>query len=179
MRGEAVQDSAARSLVAGYEEFFAASKASLMGLAYLLTGDVQESQDLVQETLLRAWRNWPNISSYEDPKAWTRRVMHNLAIGKSRRARIRYATATQERPIASSEMPVGHLDVVDALRRLPLDQQRALVLHDVIGLGVAEVALELRAPEGTVRSWLSRGRAALAADLGVARHVARQAGEPR
>ena len=76
-------------------------------------------------------------------------------------------------------MAVGHLDVVDALRRLPSDQQRALVLHDVIGLSVAEVARELRVPEGTVRSWLSRGRAALAADLGVAQHAGREAGESR
>ena len=65
-----MQDSGAGNLVARYEEFFAASKPALMGLAYLLTGNVQESQDLVQETLLRAWRDWPSICSYEDPKAW-------------------------------------------------------------------------------------------------------------
>jgi RNA polymerase sigma-70 factor (ECF subfamily) len=174
-----VQDSGAGNLVARYEEFFAASKPTLMGLAYLLTGNVQESQDLVQETLLRAWRNWPSICSYEDPKAWTRRVMHNLAIGTSRRARIRHAVPSQQTRVASPDLPVGHLDVVDALRRLPPDQQRALVLHDVMGLSVAEVARELRTPEGTVRSWLSRARAALAADLGVAQQAGREAGEPR
>ncbi len=174
-----MQDSGAGNLVAGYEAFFAASKPALMGLAYLLTGNVQESQDLVQETLLRAWRDWSSISSYEDPKAWTRRVMHNLVIGKSRRARVRRLTASNETEAASADMPVGHLDVVDALRRLPSDQQRVLVLHDVIGLSVAEVAREVRAPEGTVRSWLSRGRAALAADLGVDQGTGREAGERR
>jgi RNA polymerase sigma factor (sigma-70 family) len=60
-----------------------------------------------------------------------------------------------------------HIDVVNALRRLPVDQQRALVLHDVVGLSVVEVAADLEAPQGTVRSWLSRGRTALAKDLGI------------
>ncbi len=174
-----MRDSGAGNLAAGYEQFFAASKPSLMGLAYLLTGNVQESQDLVQETLLRAWREWPSICSYEDPRAWTRRVMHNLAIGRSRRARVRHAAASRETKVASPDLLVGHLDVVTALRRLPPDQQRALVLHDVIGLSVAEVAREAGAAEGTVRSWLSRGRAALAADLGIEQHSGRKAGEPR
>ena len=172
-----MKDSGAGNLVAGYEEFFTASKPSLMGLAFLLTGNVQESQDLVQETLLRAWREWSSIASYEDPKAWARRVMHNLAIGRSRRAHVRHVAPSDETQIASSDMPVGHLDVVDALRRLPADQQRVLVFHDVIGLSVAEVAREVGAPEGTVRSWLSRGRAALAADLGVEQRTGNEAGE--
>jgi DNA-directed RNA polymerase specialized sigma24 family protein len=62
---------------------------------------------------------------------------------------------------------VGHLDVVEALHRLSQNQQRALVLHDVVGLSVVEIAAELNAPAGTIRSWLSRGRLALAADLGL------------
>jgi RNA polymerase sigma-70 factor, ECF subfamily len=174
-----VQDSGVGNLVASYDEFFVASKAGLMGLAYLLTGNVQESQDLVQETLLRAWRDWPHISSYEDPKAWTRRVMHNLAVGRSRRARVRHAAASRVAQIASEDPMIGHLDVVAALHRLPQDQQRALVLHHVIGLNVAEVAREMAAREGTVRSWLSRGRAALAADLGIEQGTSKQAGERR
>jgi RNA polymerase sigma-70 factor, ECF subfamily len=174
-----VQDSGTEDLVHGYEEFFAVSKPSLMGLAYLLTGNVQESQDLVQETLLRAWRDWASIRSYEDPKAWTRRVLHNLAIGKSRRAHVRHAAASRDVRLPCADMPVGHLDVVAALRRLPPDQQRALVLHDVIGLSVIEVAREIGAPEGTVRSWLSRGRAALATELGIEQRPTREAGEAR
>ena len=62
---------------------------------------------------------------------------------------------------------VGHLDIAEALHRLSRSQQRALVLHDVVGLSVVEIAAELNVPRGTVRSWLSRGRAALAADLGL------------
>ena len=52
-----------------------------------------------------------------------------------------------------------------ALRSLPRRQAQAIVLHDAAGLSALEVAGELNVPEGTVRSWLSRGRAVLAARL--------------
>ncbi len=52
--------------------------------------------------------------------------------------------------------------MIAALAHLPEPQREALVLHDGLGLSVAEVASELGVPEGTVRSWLSRGRAVLA-----------------
>ncbi len=53
------------------------------------------------------------------------------------------------------------LALMAALAVLPRQQREALVLHDGIGLSVAEVAAELDVPEGTVRSWLSRARAVL------------------
>lgn len=152
-----------------YVLFFGVAKASLMGQAYLLTGDVEEARDLVQETLLRAWKSWTKLAGYEDPHRWARRVLHNLAVSRWRHERVRklnrVAAASE---VARSDVagPDGaHVDVVNALRRLSVDQQRALVLHDVAGLSVADVASELDAPEGTVRSWLSRGRTALAKDL--------------
>jgi RNA polymerase sigma-70 factor (ECF subfamily) len=46
-----------------------------------------------------------------------------------------------------------------------MDQRRAVVLHDIAGLSVAEVALDMGVPEGTVRSWLSRARARIAQAL--------------
>jgi len=156
-----------------YERFFIGAKRSLMGQAFLLTGDVEESQDLVQETLLRVWREWPRIGRYEDPGAWARRVLHNLAIDRWRQARGRRRLGAGDR--ATSPPPgIGHLDIIGALQRLSVNEQRALVLHDVVGLSVSEVAADLDAPEGTVRSWLSRGRSSLAKELG--RNAAR-AGE--
>lgn len=156
-----------------YEHFFIGAKRSLMGQAFLLTGDIEESQDLVQETLLRVWREWPRIGGYEDPGAWARRVLHNLAIDRWRHDRGRRRLRAMDR--ATSPPPgTGHLDIIGALHRLSVNEQRALVLHDVVGLSVSEVAADLDAPEGTVRSWLSRGRNSLAKELG--RNAAR-AGE--
>jgi RNA polymerase sigma-70 factor (ECF subfamily) len=48
---------------------------------------------------------------------------------------------------------------------LPVPQRHAIVLHDAMGVPVADVALELDVPEGTVRSWLTRGRRLLAIEL--------------
>ena len=55
--------------------------------------------------------------------------------------------------------------LVRALRRLPERQRQALVLHHMAGLTVAEIAADAGVAEGTVKSWLSRGRQALAAEL--------------
>jgi RNA polymerase sigma-70 factor, ECF subfamily len=57
------------------------------------------------------------------------------------------------------------MELARALDTLPPPQRTAIVLHDAGDLSVAAVALELEVPEGTVRSWLSRGRKALAAEL--------------
>ena len=161
----------------GYVAFFGVAKGALMGQAYLLTGDVEEARDLVQETLLRAWKNWSTVRTYEDPNQWARRVLHNLAVSRWRRERrkhlVQFRATTQ---VAGPD--VSHLDVTNALRLLPMDQRRALVLHDVAGLTVVEVAAEIGAPEGTVRSWLSRGRKALAKDLGIVGNIRTNDGDP-
>ncbi len=60
------------------------------------------------------------------------------------------------------------IDVLAAMRPLPLRQREALVLHYVTGLRVEEIARQLRVPAGTVKSRLARGRAALARRLGAA-----------
>jgi len=56
----------------------------------------------------------------------------------------------------------SHVAVVEALRQLPERQRRAIVLHHIADLSVHAVAQEVGAPEGTVKAWLSRGRATLA-----------------
>jgi RNA polymerase sigma-70 factor (ECF subfamily) len=148
-----------------FEHFVRDTERTLFGQAFVLCGQYQEAEDLVQETFVRAWQHWGKVASYDDPKAWARRVLHNLAVSKWRRLRHR---AAGHDPTQDIEAPdVAHLDVVAALARLPVRQRRAVVLHDINDLSVAEVAGEMNAPEGSVRGWLSRGRASLADDLGV------------
>ncbi len=148
---------------AAYEAFVRESSGPLFGQAYLLAGDRHAAQDLVQETLVRVWQHWGRVSNYDNPMAWARRVLHNLAISRWRRNRVRVVAADVEVPVSPPD--VGHLDVVEALGRLPERQRRAIVLHDVVGMSAEEVAAEMKAPPGSVRAWLSRGRASLAADL--------------
>jgi RNA polymerase sigma-70 factor, ECF subfamily len=138
----------------------------LFGQAYLLTGQYQEAQDLVQETFVRLWQNWGKVREYDDPPGWARHVLHNLAVSSWRRHRRRRSAQELEVAVAVAPPDVAHLDVIAALADLPERQRRAIVLHHVAALSVAEIAAEMRAPEGSVRAWLSRGRAALAAALG-------------
>lgn len=146
-----------------FDAFFLRSSRSLVVQAYLLTGDQVAAQDLAQEALLRTWTRWPRVRKLDDSLAWTRRVLHNLAVSKSRYDKVRRRPLDQ--PVSVLPPNAEHLDLAKALRALPRDQATALVLHDGAGLSIREIADQLSVPEGTVKSWLSRGRAAAAAGL--------------
>ena len=142
-----------------YDDFFTSARPQLVGLAFALTGDIQVAHELAQEALVRSWIHWRKIRSYDDPSAWARRVLRNLAANHARHLR----RAPLPPPIENVSAPTtDRLAMIAALAHLPEPQREALVLHDGLGLSVAEVASELGVPEGTVRSWLSRGRAVLA-----------------
>jgi RNA polymerase sigma-70 factor (ECF subfamily) len=149
--------------VTTFDDFFLEQRGPLFAQAYALTGDVDEAQDLVQEAMIRTWRRWGRVSQMDRPSSWARKVLHNLAVGRWRARRAHTGVSEITTPVPGPG--VGHLDVARALRRLPDNQRTALLLHDVVGLSVEEVAVEMQAPEGSIRGWLSRGRRALATDL--------------
>lgn len=155
--------------VDGFDEFYRGSRQRLLGFVYVLTGDLTEAQDAVQEAYVRAWQRWSTVGGYDDPEAWTRLVASRIAVSRWRslrsraRAYLRHG-ATESVPGPGTET----LEVVAALRRLPEEQRTALALHYLLGLPVAEVARETNAPVGTVKARLSRGRTALAGLLAVA-----------
>ena len=149
-----------------FEEFFAASYGRLVGLLYAFLHDRAQAEDAVQDAFASALLRWPVVRGYHDPEAWVRKVAFRRAIDHHRR------TARQLRALLRlgpppSLPPVGaeHVDLVRALRKLPVAQREVLVLHHVAELAVERVAAELRLPVGTVKSRLARGRAALAPHL--------------
>jgi RNA polymerase sigma-70 factor (ECF subfamily) len=146
-----------------FDAFFRAHARSLIGQAFLFTGDLAQAQDLANEALARAWERWGHVRALESSLAWTRRVLYNLAVSEWRRAKVRSRHGESPRPVEGPD--VDALALADALRSLPELQRQAIVLHDAAGVGVREIARELGVPEGTIRSWLTRGRAALAAQL--------------
>ncbi|MGA2528940.1 MAG: SigE family RNA polymerase sigma factor [Acidimicrobiales bacterium] len=148
-----------------YERFFREARPRLVGQAYLLSGSLQEAQDLAQEVLLRAWQNWSRVRDLDDSQAWARHVLHNLAVSSWRRQRLRLKHHGLAGPSTTPGPGEGHLDVASAISTLPAKQRRALVLQAVVGMSTAEIAVELGASEGTVRVWLVRARAHVATQL--------------
>lgn len=150
-----------------FDEFYRGSRQRLLGYAYVVTGDITEAQDVVQEAFVRAWQHWSSIRGYADPEAWVRVTAMRIAVSRWRRMRTRTAAYLRHGPDRLVGPPgTETLEIVDALRRLPEEQRVAIALYYLLGLPVKEVAREVGAPEGTVKARLARGRVALAGLLG-------------
>lgn len=153
---------------AEFAALYRARFADLSGQLYAFVGDAGDANDLVQEAFVRAWQRWGTVGEYADPAAWVRRVAWNLALNRHRRQALfrRWARWLDQEP---DPHPTGGADnrvvLVAALRRLPPHLRRALVLHYLADLSIAEIADETRAAVGTVKSWLHRGRTELANQL--------------
>ena len=152
---------------ANFDEVYAAHYADLTVQLYAYFGDRQEAQDVVQEAFCRALSRWHAVSRYDDPVAWVRRVAWNLAVSKWRRARTAMTFLRRQRvaePRTEGPEP-DRIALVAALGTLPETHRRAVVLRYLADMTVLEIAEREGVPEGTVKSWLHRGRAALAVQL--------------
>jgi RNA polymerase sigma-70 factor (ECF subfamily) len=155
----------------GFRRFFEANCEQLVGLAFLWCGDRQEALDLAQETLTRTWQRWSEVSAHPNPEAWARRVLHNLCASRWRRRKIERTALDRTSSTNARTLPEdSEIDVARLVARLAPNPRRALVLHDVIDLSVEEIAVEMGAREGTVRSWLSRSRKTLRQQLSEDEH---------
>src|SRR5262245_15048886 len=156
-----------------FDGFYQASRQRLLGYVYVLTGDLHEAQDAVQEAFIRAWQRWSTVRDHQDPEAWVRLTATRIAISRWRRARGR-SRAHLRHGLPDPVPPPGiqTVEVVAAMRRLPEEQRVALALYYLVGMPVKEVADEVGAPVGTVKARLARGRTALAELLGTNLEVA-------
>jgi RNA polymerase sigma-70 factor (ECF subfamily) len=152
---------------ASFDDVYAAQYADLTVQLYAYFGDRQEAQDVVQEAFCRALRRWSSVSRYDDPVAWIRRVAWNLAVSRWRRTRTALSflrrQRRQEPQVAGPN--ADRVTLVEALSTLPAPQRRAIVLHYLGDLSIAEIAERENVPVSTVKSWLHRGRAGLAVQL--------------
>jgi RNA polymerase sigma-70 factor (ECF subfamily) len=148
-----------------FDQFYAAHFAGLGVQLYAYFGDRAEAQDIAQEAFCRAWQRWPKVSEYEDPLGWVRRVAWRLAISRWRRARTAMNFVRKQRVEDVPELSPDRIALAQALATLPAAQRRAVVLHYLSGMQVAEIAEQEGVAVGTVKSWLHRGRAALSAQL--------------
>jgi RNA polymerase sigma-70 factor, ECF subfamily len=153
-----------------FEELYTSTFGRLVGQLFLVTGDLHEAEEVVQEAFTRAAGRWHRLREYDQPELWVRRVAINLATDGRRRVRRRLAVLAQLDAEAASVVPpisVDGLAVAAALATLPRRQRQVVVLHYLLDVPVREVARQLSMPVGTVKSRLARARSALAAQLDV------------
>ena len=130
--------------------------------ARAMLGDRAAADDLVQDTLERAWSRIAQWRAGSDLRAWLFGIMHNLRVDQLRRA----SMLTHSLDDDACEVPTratqsDRLEVIDlesALRQLPDDQREVLLLVALEEMSYAEIAAALGIPIGTVMSRLSRGR---------------------
>ncbi|MPZ94771.1 MAG: SigE family RNA polymerase sigma factor [Propionibacteriales bacterium] len=146
-----------------FDAFYTASFGRLVGQVYAMCGNFTEAQDCVQEAFVRAWDHRKQLEAAHAPEAWVRTVAWRLAVSRWRRTRRSLLPPDRAHlPAPPREPGIAHTALVAALKQLPEEQRRAIVLHHLCDLSVDEVARETEAPSGTVKARLSRGRAALA-----------------
>jgi RNA polymerase sigma-70 factor (ECF subfamily) len=145
----------------GFEAFCRAEYAAVVRLAFWMTGDRQESQDLAQEAFARAFERWRSVSKMDRPDAWVQRVTVNLALSARRRRRLLPRLLAQGEHRVVPEPDVADPDLTRALLSLTPSQRAAVVLRYYADRSVEEAAHDLGKRPGTVRALTSQGLARL------------------
>lgn len=161
---------------------------ALREFALTLCKNEQRSNDLVQDTMVKAFRHFDSYRQGTNCRAWLFQICKHCFINDCRRRRYEPiavdmdAALSSEGPdedvvrelhpvVADSEAPNGLSsllgdEVTEALEAIPLDYQTVLILSDIEGYSYEEIAEFIRAPLGTIRSRIHRGRKMLADRLG-------------
>jgi RNA polymerase sigma-70 factor (sigma-E family) len=163
---EGVQVSAAAP---DFDGWVAVRGQALLRLAYTLTGNTADAEDVVQEALARALPRWERISRVEDVDAYVRRMVVNAHTSWWRKFRRRESPVAELRDV-SVDAPGEGFDVGRRLwlacQALPESQRTAVVLRYYEQLEYAEIAELIGLREGSVRARVSRGLTALRQSLG-------------
>lgn len=155
----------AHSAYETFEDFISGRESGVFGYLWRLTGDEQAAYDLCQETFLRAWQQFEKIRHYEQPGAWLFRVATNLALNAiERRAKASgHVIPLREDVQPATEDPAGRIASLELIHqtliRLPARERAALVLREVEGFSMDEIARALDISANSVRMLLSRARA--------------------
>ncbi len=146
-----------------YDAFYRAAVHRVIGQLHAMLGDREEAQDVAQEAFARAWDRRARLSELDDPEAWVRTVAWRLGISRLRRVRTARTWFRRQGPPDTQASPnPDHVALIEALKQLPPEQCRAIVLHHLADRSVDQIAAETGSPSGTVKARLSRGRATLA-----------------
>jgi len=157
-----------------FDRFVASHGEQLLRTGYLVTWDMSEAEDLVQECLLRVAKRWPKVRAMDHPDSYARRILVNLALDGAkrhgrRRSELHEGGATPVEalvdalPGAAPEPSAGgagavesRAELFEALGALPQRQRLMLVLRYFADLSEAQAAEALDCSVGTVKSTTSR-----------------------
>jgi len=146
---------------------------NLRAFAVSLCGDIERADDLVQETLLKAWNHLESFQEGTNLRAWLFTILRNTYFSECRRRRreVEDRDGTKANDLAVHPGQHGHLDMQDfrrALNHLPPDQREALILVGAAGFSYEEAASVSGCAVGTIKSRVNRARVKLTELLDVA-----------
>ncbi len=145
---------------------------SLRAFAVSLSGNPDRADDLVQETLVKAWSNLGSFLEGTNLSAWLFTILRNIYYSEYRKRRREVADSegTIAARLATAPEQTGHMDFLDfraALQKLPADQREALVLIGASGMSYEEAASICHCAVGTMKSRVNRARNRLAELLSI------------
>jgi len=145
-----------------FEEFFELEQERLLRVLWMVTGSLQEAEDIVQDAFLRVWERWHDIGSMESPTGYLHNAAMNIFRNRYRRAKLalRKSVGTDP-PIDAFGLAEDRISVSNALASLTRKQRAALVLTDLLGYPAEDAGRMLGVRGSTVRSLSSTARAAL------------------
>jgi len=157
---------------ANFKDELIAEIKNLRAFAISLSGSVSLADDLVQETLLRAWSKSDKFQPGTSLRAWLFTILRNIYYSNYRkRAReVQDSDGAYARRLIVSGDQESHLDLEDfrkALAKLPAEQREVLTLVGATGLSYEEAAVICDVEIGTIKSRLSRARSKLVELLGL------------
>jgi RNA polymerase sigma-70 factor, ECF subfamily len=143
---------------------------SLRAFAVSLSGQMDRADDLVQETLVKAWRNLGSFTEGTNMRAWLFTILRNVYISEIRRRRreVQDSDGAFSESVGVAPQQNGHMDLADfrkALDDLPEEQREALILIGAAEFSYEEAAEIAGCAVGTVKSRVNRARTALARRL--------------
>ena len=155
---------------------------SLRAFAISLCGNVDRADDLVQETLFKAWNHLDSFKEGTNLKAWLFTILRNTYFSERRKRRreVEDADGTYAGRLATHPEQHGHMDMQDfraVLVRLPDDQREALILVGAAGFSYEEAAEICGCAVGTIKNRVNRARNRLADMLGLSEFEAGQGNE--
>lgn len=155
---------------ADFRLFYQATAKEIYAFAYLVAGDTGE--DFAAEAYSRALARWSDVSGYERPDAWVRRVIVNLLVSRARRERVQQLFLQRSRRELTAndraDQSEDKLLLQQALRELSPKQRAVIVLRYWSDLSLKETARAMGCSMSSVNAHLARARSKLESALGEA-----------